>query len=110
MFEEYNTLIKEFNPWIEESEKKCKDSLPKPGNLEDANALLDGLKAFDAACEENRGKLENAAKALTTMVKSSNSENLVDALMPRLEEVKTVVVERVKKVTYSGHSHSHSLF
>ena len=60
------------------------------------------LQSFDAACVENKGKLDSAAKARGDMEKPSNTENMVDAMTPRWDTVKKVAEERVEKVSLSA--------
>jgi len=98
LYADYYCLVKEFTPWIGEAETKTKEPLEKPQTLEDCLALIEACKLFDADCLESRGKLDTAAKARADMEKPSNTENQVETLNPRWEEVKKVAEERVQKV------------
>jgi len=98
LYADYYSLVKEFTPWIGEAETKTKEPLEKPQTLEDCLALIEACKQFDSDCLESRGKLDTAAKARADMEKPSNTENQVETLSPRWEEVKKVAEERVQKV------------
>jgi len=98
LYADYYCLVKEFTPWVEESEKKTKEALSKPTTFDDAMALLDACKEFDNNCVESKNKLDDAAKARSTMEKPSNTENLCESLGPRWDTVKKVAEERVAKV------------
>jgi len=98
LYADYYCLVKEFTPWIEESESQTKAPLEKPQTLEECLALIEACKEFDTKCVESREKLDSAAKARADMEKPSNTENQVESLSPRWEEVKKVAEERVQKV------------
>lgn len=97
LYADYYCLVKEFTPWIGDAETKTKAPLTKPQNLEEALALLQNCQEFDADCLGNKAKLESAAKARGDMEKQSNTENQVEKLNPRWDEVKKVAETRVTK-------------
>lgn len=97
-YADYLCGVKEFKPWMENAEKHTKEPLPKPTNLADCLALLDDCKNFDALCAENKEKLDAAGKARDSMEKASNTENEVEALGGRWEEIKKVAADRIEKV------------
>lgn len=98
LYADYYCIVKDVNPWVDESEKIIKEPLPKPQNLEEALVLLAQQEEFDSTCVNNKSRLEEAAKARSDMEKPSNTENLVETLTPRWETVKKVAEERVAKV------------
>ncbi|KAF2369155.1 hypothetical protein FHG87_000076 [Trinorchestia longiramus] len=98
LYADYYCIVKEAMPWVEQAETNTKTPLPKPATLEDALGILENLQGFDATCVENKGKLEEAANARASMEKPSNTENLVEKLTPRWQEVKKVTEERIAKI------------
>lgn len=98
LYADYLCIVKDFKPWMDETEKKVKVVLPKPASLDDALVLLDSCKGFDAACGVEKDKLEVAGKARSSMEKASTTENLVEVLSGRWEVVKKIAVERVEKI------------
>lgn len=97
-YADYVTGIKEVKPWVEESEKKVKEPLPKPGNLEDALALLNQCRDFDGNCLESKDKLDAAGKARSSMEKPSATENLFEPLSGRWNDIKKMSEERIQKI------------
>lgn len=97
-YADYLCGVKEFKPWMEQTEAKAKEPLPKPTTLEDALALLNSCKEFDSECAAEKEKLDAAGKARESMEKASNTENEVEVLAGRWENVKKVSKERVEKV------------
>jgi len=98
LYADYYCLVKEFTPWMEEAESKTKEALPKPQTLEECLNLLEQNKVFEADCGASKTKLDDAAKARSSMEKPSNTENMCESLGPRWEEVKKVADDRVQKV------------
>jgi len=96
-YADYLCVVKEFTPWMEATEAKVKAAQPKPGNLDDALALLEKCKTFDAECGAEKEKLNSAGKAREAMEKASSSENLVGPLSERWEAAKKIAVDRVEK-------------
>jgi len=99
LYADYYCLVKEFNPWMDGTEKKIKEPMPKPMSIEAATELLEATKNFDEACVTEKVKLDSAAAARAAMEKASNTGNECDTLVPRWDEVKKISEERVKKVT-----------
>jgi len=60
--------------------------------------LLDTTKGFNAVCVEHKTLLDDAGKARSSMEKASASENEVEPLTTRWDEVKKIIDERVAKV------------
>merc|ERR1719495_832509 len=98
LYADYVCAVKEFKPWMDDSEKTANTPLVKPGTMDDALALLAEIEAFDAVCEENKAKLDGADKARGSMEKPSNTANECEALSGRWDVVKKVSVERIEKV------------
>lgn len=98
LYADYLYLVKDFKPWVGEAEANVKKALPKPNSLADALALLDTAKGFEADCSEKKKMLEEAGKARSSMEKASTSENEVETLTGRWDEVKKVADDRVAKV------------
>lgn len=97
-YADYLCEVKDFKPWMDEAEASVKETLPKPGNLADALALLENCQAFDAVCGDHKQKLDEAAKARDAMEKQSTTENECIPLGARWDVVKKTAVERVEKV------------
>ncbi|XP_042224638.1 dystonin-like isoform X2 [Homarus americanus] len=97
-FAEYLYGVKNFKPWMEESETVAKTVLVKPAKLEDAMKLLEEVKQFDTACQENKGKLDAASESRSKMEKQSKADNEVETLNGRWNLVKKIADERVTKV------------
>jgi len=94
---EYRTGIKEFKPWLENSEKKTGDGLAKPSTLEEANNLFQSVNSFDQGCIKYINILENAEKASLKMTTHKEADDEVKALKERYAKVKTVSDEWMKK-------------
>merc|ERR1712080_260541 len=84
---EYRTGIKEFTPWLKESEGAVTGGLSKPSDLAEVKALNEKVTTFDKVCLDYLKVLEAAEAA---------SE--VAALKDRYNKVKGVSEEWVKKV------------
>lgn len=97
-YADYLCGVKEFKPWMDTTEAKIKEPLPKPASLEEALALLNDCKGFDEECGKEKEKLDAAGKARESMEKQSNTANEVVDLSGRWESVKKVSSERVEKV------------
>lgn len=98
LYADYLCLVKDFKPWVTDAEDAIKKPLAKPESLADALALLDATKGFEAACTEQKGRLDDAGKARASMEKASSAENEVEPLSGRWTEVKKIADERVAKV------------
>lgn len=83
---------------MDDAENVAKTPLLKPEKLEDALALLETVKKFESACQENKGKLDEAAESKSKMEKCTKEDNEVESLSGRWDLVKKVADERVKKV------------
>lgn len=46
-YADYLCGVKDFKPWMENTEAKIKEPLPKPGSLDDALALLETCKVIE---------------------------------------------------------------
>ncbi|XP_045608233.1 muscle-specific protein 300 kDa [Procambarus clarkii] len=97
-YADYLCGVKEFKPWLESSEAKLKEPLPKPTSLEDALALLDNIKEFDGLFAQEKEKLDAAGKARENMEKASSTENEVEPLATRWTSAKKTIEERVEKI------------
>lgn len=97
-FADYLHGVKNFKPWMEDAENVAKTPLQKPEKLEEALALLETVKTFETACQENRSKLDAAAESRSLMEKCTKEDNEVETLNNRWEVVKKTADERVKKV------------
>ncbi|KAK7020239.1 hypothetical protein SK128_027530 [Halocaridina rubra] len=97
-FADYLYGVKNFKPWMDEAEAVAKTTLVKPEKLEDALALLETVKSFEAACSGNKGKLDGAAESRSKMEKQTKADNEVETLNSRWNIVKKTADERVTKV------------
>merc|ERR1712002_147315 len=90
-------IDKDFKPWMGDAEAAIKEPVAKPNSLDEALALLDSAKNFTGLCGDQKGKLEEAGKARSSMEKASTSENEVEALTERWDAVKKVADDRVAR-------------
>jgi len=97
-YADYLYGVKEIKPWMDDAEAKVKEVLPKPATLEDCLALLETCTTFDGHCGENKTKIEDAGKAREAMEIPSSTENEVEPLTKRWDEVKKISVDRIEKV------------
>ncbi|XP_042891575.1 uncharacterized protein LOC122266063 [Penaeus japonicus] len=97
-FADYLHGVKNFKPWMEDAENVAKTPLQKPEKLEEALALLETVKTFEAACKDNRGKLDAAAESRALMEKCTKEDNEVETLNNRWDVVKKIADERVAKI------------
>jgi len=98
LYADYLYIVKDFKPWLGDSEAAMKEPMAKPASLEAALALLDTSKAFNEECGTQKGKLEDAGKARSSMEKASSSENEVEPLTERWAAVKATADERVERI------------
>lgn len=98
LYADYLCAVKDFKPWMDESEKVANTALTKPSTMDEALALLADCESFDAVCAENKAKLDAANEARGKMEKPSNTPNECEPLSGRWDVVKKVTVERVEKV------------
>jgi len=97
-YAEFFQGVKAFKPWMESAETVAKTPLVKPETLEDARKLLETTQAFDAGCKENKSGLDSACESRAKMEKQTKSDNEVENLTKRWDDVKKVSDERVVKV------------
>jgi len=94
---EYRTGIKEFKPWLENSEKKSSDGLSKPSTLDEAQAMFATVNSFDQNCLKHMKILENAEQASLKMTTHKEADDEVKALKERYVKVKEVADIWMKK-------------
>jgi len=95
---EYRTGIKEFIPWLTESEGAVTGGLSKPSDLAEVKALNEKVTTFDKVCLNYFKVLEAAEAASKKMTTHAEADAEVAALKGRYSKVKGVSEEWVKKV------------
>jgi len=85
---EYRTGIKEFTPWLTNSESHCNDGLSKPSNLDEVKALSGKVTSFDKTCVQYLKVLEAAEAASKKMTSHEEADKEVAALKERYNKVK----------------------
>merc|ERR1712211_21702 len=95
---EYRTGIKEFTPWLSNSEVACTEGLSKPTNLDEVKALSEKTNGFAKSCETYLKVLMAADAAAKKMTTHDEADKEVAALMERYDKVKVVCDEWVNKV------------
>ena len=95
---EYRTGIKEFTPWIINSERACTEGLPKPSTLDEVKALDNKVAGFAKSCENYLKILVAADDAAKKMTSRGESDKEVAALKERFDKVKQVSDGWVAKV------------
>jgi len=95
---EYRTGIKEFSPWLAESEKAITVGLSKPSELAEVKALNEKVAQFDKTCLDYLKVLTAAEGASKKMTTHAEADAEVTALKARYDKVKGVSEEWVKKV------------
>jgi len=85
---EYRTGIKEFTPWLTNSESHCNDGLSKPSNLDEVKALSEKVTSFDKTCVQYLKVLEAAEAASKKMTSHEEADKEVAALKERYSKVK----------------------
>merc|ERR1712179_652060 len=95
---EYRTGIKEFTPWLTESEAAVTGGLSKPSDLDEVKALSDQVTTFDKKCLTSLKVLESAEEASKKMTTHAEADTEVAALKARYNKVKGVSEGWVKKV------------
>jgi len=85
---EYRTGIKEFTPWLTNSEAHCNDGLSKPSNLDEVKALSEKVTSFDKTCVQYLKVLEAAEAASKKMTSHEEADKEVAALKERYNKVK----------------------
>jgi len=97
-YAEFFQGVKCFKPWMDEAETVAKTPLVKPATLEDAMKLLEEVKTFNNGCQESKNNLDSAVESRSKMEKQTKSDNEVESLTGRWDEVKKVADERTTKV------------
>merc|ERR1712042_17864 len=95
---EYRTGIKEFTPWLSNSEVACTEGLSKPTNLDEVKALSEKTNGFAKSCETYLKVLMAADAAAKKMATHDEADKEVAALKERFDKVKVVSDEWVNKV------------
>merc|ERR1719370_1881263 len=95
---EYRTGIKEFTPWLSNSEVACTEGLSKPTNLDEVKALSEKTNGFAKSCETYLKVLMAADAAAKKMTTHDEADKEVAALKERFDKVKVVSDEWVAKV------------
>jgi len=95
---EYRTGIKEFSPWLAQSEGEVTGGLSKPSDLAGVKALNEKVTTFDKTCLNYLKVLEAADGAAKKMTTHAESDAEVAALKERYGKVKAVSEAWVKKV------------
>merc|ERR1712198_610878 len=95
---EYRTGIKEFTPWLSNSEVACTEGLSKPTNLDEVKALSEKTNGFAKSCETCLKVLMAADAAAKKMTTHDEADKEVAALKERFDKVKVVSDEWVNKV------------
>merc|ERR1712180_7033 len=95
---EYRTGIKEFTPWLSNSEVACTEGLSKPTNLDEVKALSEKTNGFAKSCETYLKVLMAADAAAKKMTTHDEADKEVAALKERYDKVKVVCDEWVNKV------------
>merc|ERR1712042_20395 len=94
---EYKTGIKEFKPWLDQSEGKSHEGLAKPQTLDEANAMFATVKTFEGSCHKHFKVLEDAAAAANRMTTHKEADVEVAELKDKYAKVKAVADEWMKK-------------
>jgi len=95
---EYRTGIKEFTPWLLQSEELVTGGLNKPTDLAEVKALNEKVTTFDKSCLNYLKVLEAANAAAQKMTTHTEADSEMAALRERYNKVKAVAEEWVKKV------------
>jgi len=95
---EYRTGIKEFSPWLAQSEAAATGGLSKPAELAEVQTLNTKVTNFDKTCLSYLKVLEAAEGASKKMTTHTEADAEVAALKERYSKVKAVSDTWVKKV------------
>jgi len=95
---EYRTGIKEFTPWLVNSEAACGVGLTKPANLDEVKALHEKVAAFSNGTGNYLKVLVAAETAAKKMTSHEEADKEVAALKGRFDKVKEVSDGWVAKV------------
>jgi len=95
---EYRTGIKEFSPWLINSESHCNDGLSKPSNLDEVKALHEKVSSFDKTCLQYIKVLQAAQAASMKMTSHAEADKEVASLMERYNKVKASSDQWMAKV------------
>merc|ERR1719495_872854 len=82
---EYRTDIKEFTPWLSNSEVACTEGLSKPTNLDEVKALSEKTNGFAKSCETYLKVLMAADAAAKKMTTHDEADKEVAALKERFD-------------------------
>merc|ERR1712241_1532114 len=96
---EFQTGIKEFEPWIKKAEIRKNMGLQKPCTLVDACTTLGDCKNFQDECESKMKVLEEAAESAKKMSCHNEADDKVTVLKGQWAKVYETAKEGVDKMT-----------
>merc|ERR1711983_609618 len=96
---EFQTGIKEFEPWIKKAEVRKNKGLQKPCTLVDACTTLGDCKNFQDECEAKMKVLEEAAESAKKMSCHNEADDKVTVLKDHWAKVHETAKEWVDKMT-----------
>lgn len=96
---EFQTGIKEFEPWIKKAESRKSKGIVKPITLVDACTTLGDCKNFQDECESKMKVLEEAAGSAKKMSCHNEADDKVSTLKARWNLVHETAKEWVDKMT-----------
>ncbi|XP_055711373.1 muscle-specific protein 300 kDa isoform X7 [Phlebotomus papatasi] len=86
-WQKYQAELKEIKPQIENIEIKMNVSAPKPVSLQEAVLLQQQAKQFEVECENQLGKLQNAAVISQNLSCKTNAPDELDSINSRWNSV-----------------------
>jgi len=96
---EFQTGIKEFEPWLATSEERKDSGLAKPETLAEACSILGESKNFQEDCEKKLQLLDEAAASAAKMTVHTEADEKVTALKSRWTVVHGTILEWVARMT-----------
>lgn len=87
---EFQTGIKEFEPWIKNAEDRKAKGLVKPTSLAEACQILAECKSFQEECESKLKILEEAAESARKMTAHAEADDRVDSF-----KVSVMMIHRI---------------
>jgi len=95
---EYMVGVKEFEPWLQSSEKEATSGLGKPASLPEALELYDKISLFEKSCVGQLKVLDAAEAASLKMTTHQEADDQINTLKTRYTKVKTVSDNWLSKV------------
>ncbi|XP_063222936.1 muscle-specific protein 300 kDa isoform X4 [Bacillus rossius redtenbacheri] len=93
-WQEYRASLEQIRPWVEQAEVKVNMGIPRPVSLQEAQQLLDSVKALEQECEAQLGRIQEVAAIGQQITCRTSAADEVDVVHSRWTAVHDVAMEQ----------------